>query len=233
MSEVCGEVSIAIHAIGKIQECFLSFSVTFIRRKLGARVFKLCVAADLLHVHFIVSGWVTFCFLLFSIDACIHCLRPSRALYHRYSKSTQTCLTAIRLGFIKFEERLKLVPPYNSFNDPARHRTRKIEYRAIFVSNCVFGRALNSGDWFQNRSQVSTEAPFRSSATLTMKSEGRGDCMTSADAVPKKQESERTEVNSQGEQPPAQTVACATCGTLLGVQDEEDIVHFLNVIASH
>jgi hypothetical protein len=134
---------------------------------------------------------------------------------------------------MKFEERPKLVPPNSSFNYPARHRTRKIQYRAIFVSNCVFGRALNSGDGFQNRGQVSTEAPCRSNATLTIKSKGRGDCTTSADAVPIKQESERTEVNSQGEQPPAQTVACATCGTLLGVQDEEDIVHFLNVIASH
>ena len=89
--------------------------------------------------------------------------------------------------------------------DCQRHERYKNQYRAMFVVNCTV------------KTHVRVASPPQPPAQGSKNSKGQGDSAAAA-------EGEGGEI--------LHPVVCAACGTEVGVQDEEEVVHFFNVLAS-
>ncbi|GAB5032916.1 e2f-associated phospho [Nannochloropsis oceanica] len=120
-----------------------------------------------------------------------------------------------------------------------RHAIYKTQYRAMFIINCRVKTNENLSDTRKEeeyaREEVEAETtPFTQSIPPAAHGEeGTRDSDKQQRQHDQQQNKKGVRWNDilDGEAP-VRAVECETCGTVVGVQDEDEVTHFFNVIAS-
>jgi len=120
-------------------------------------------------------------------------------------------------------------PPLALPSISPRHTIYKTQYRTMFILNCTVKTNVNVGDI----AEAASAPPIQPLPPAPAQQEEGSSSVSGKQQHQQQQKKEgvKWEDTPDGEAP-MHAVECKTCGTVVGVQDEDEVTHFFNVIAS-